>query len=138
MRLHVMQLSRLVMMRVSNDLENFIALLVVIFAVTLLFITKPISASGRFALKLALVNAVGWLLILPLPDDGHPPLSLIGYGIFWLINLVLLPAATIALWLCYKEREEKKSYVAVAAAYLGLNFVVLFLIPLIWLVRSVA
>ena len=119
-------------------LKIFIALLVVIFAVTLLFITKPISASGKFALKLALVNAVGWLLVLPLPDDGHPPLSLVGHGIFWIINLVLLPAATIALWLCYKEREEKKSYVAVAAVYLGLNFIVLFLIPLIWLVRSVA
>jgi CDP-diglyceride synthetase len=114
-------------------LKLLIALVVLGFAAACLFITRPASAAGKFSLKLALINGAGWLLLLPLPNDGHPPLWLVALAVFWLINLVLLPAATIALWMSFKEREEKTRYVAAAGSYLGLNFVVLFLVPLIWL-----
>ena len=46
-------------------------------------------------------------LILPLPTTGHPPAFLIPFFLFWLSNLVLLPAAAIALRMSYREHEER-------------------------------
>lgn len=108
----------------------FLALLIFVF-VTLRLI-KPVSAGGSSAHKLCIANAVGWLIILPLSTTGHPPPSLFPTILFWLINLILLPATAIALWVSHKEREERALYVAVASAYVAIDAVVLFVVPLIW------
>ena len=118
-------------------LKASIALIAILFLVICLTLAKPASDGGRLSLKLSFINAVGWLLILPLSNDGHPPTLLIGFTLFWLINLVLLPSALFALAQGYRAREERKSYLVVAGSYLGLNLVVLFLLPAILLVSNV-
>ena len=97
-----------------------------------LFLTKPDSSGGRLSRKLSIANAVGWLLIVPLSNKGHPPPSLIPMILFWLANLVLLPAAFFALWKSHKEREERIPFVAVGLTYIALNLVVLFVVPFAW------
>jgi hypothetical protein len=57
---------------------------------------------------------------------------------FWLINLVLLPSAAIALWVGHKEREERVRYFAVGVAYVAMNVLVLFIVPFIWLLTNAA
>jgi len=113
-----------------------VALLVLIFATTCLTVAKPISDGGRLSLKLCLFNAIGWLVILPLSDRGHPPPFVIALLPFWLLNLVLLPAAFIALRVSYKQHEERKTYLVIAGSYLALNVFVLFLIPAIWILGN--
>jgi hypothetical protein len=85
---------------------------------------------------LCVVNASGWLLILPLSDGGHPPAFLFPLLLFWLVNLPLLPATTVALWTCQKSREEKPLFLAVTSIYVVINMAVLFILPLIWLARA--
>ena len=114
----------------------FIFLVVLLFASACFSLARPVSSGGRLSLKLCIANAVGWLLILPMSDAGHPPPSLIATAFFGLINLVLIPAATVALWISYKEREERARYLAVAGAYITLNLLTLFVIPLVWLLSS--
>ena len=114
-----------------------IGLIVLVFATGLVF-ARPITGAGKFSLKLVIINVVGWLLVLPFETRGHPPPFLIAFGIFWLINLLLLPAATIALWISFKEREERKSYIVVLGSYLVLNLVVLIVLPVTLLIQSVA
>jgi hypothetical protein len=58
--------------------------------------------------------------------------------LFWLLNLVLLPAAAFALWASYREREERIPYLAIASTYIMVNLAVLFVIPIVWLVREVS
>ena len=117
---------------------------VIIFSVVALFVAasllwrKPVSDSGRLSLKLCLVNALGWLLILPLSGGGHPPPFLFPTLLFWLVNLVLLPAAAAALRVCYRRREERASYLAVAMAYVAMNAVLLFVVPAVWLIVEVS
>jgi hypothetical protein len=112
----------------------------IIFSVVALFIiisllwTKPVSGYGKSSFKLCLVNAFGWLLLLPLSDTGHPPPSLYPTLLFWLINLALLPAIALALWRSHKDREEKGAYLAIASVYLVMNIVILFIWPLVWIV----
>ena len=72
-----------------------------------------------------------------LSSTGHPPPFLIPTALFWLINLVLLPAAAFALWASYREREERIPYLVVASSYIILNLAILFVIPIVWLVREV-
>jgi len=110
---------------------------VIIFVFLFLILTKPVSGGGRLSRKLCVANAVGWLFILPLSSTGHPPPFLIPTALFWLINIVLLPAAAFAIWTSYKEREERISYLAVASSYIVVNLAILFVIPLVWLVREV-
>ena len=110
---------------------------VIIFIFLFLILTKPVSGGGRLARKLCIANAVGWLFILPLSSTGHPPPFLIPTALFWLINLVLLPSAAFALWASYKEREERVPYLAVASSYIVGNLAILFVVPLVWLVREV-
>ena len=114
-----------------------LGIVVITFVSVSLTLTKPVSNGGRLARKLCIVNAVGWLVILPLPDMGHPPLWLILMVPFWLGNIVLLPAAAFSLWSSYKDREETKSFLVVASIYIALNLVILFVIPLVWLVREI-
>jgi hypothetical protein len=101
-----------------------------------LFLTKPDSCGGRLARKLCIANAVGWLLIVPLSTRGHPPTFLIPTVLFWLVNLVMLPAAFFALRTAHKEREEKIPFVVVAAKYIALNLAVLFVVPIVWLLSE--
>jgi len=121
----------------DSMLRILIAMIVVTFVAVCLGFTRPVSPGGRFSLKLALVNAAGWLIVLPLSDAGHPPPWLIGLAIFWLMNLVLLPAAMIALWVSYKGREERTNYLAVAGTYLCLNLIFLFLVPVVSMFHAV-
>jgi hypothetical protein len=114
-------------------LKISIALIVLSFIVTSLGLLKPISDGGKLSLKLLLINALGWLLILPFPNDGHPPPALIALIFFWLLNCLVLPAATAALWTGYRKNEESNRFLALATIYLCLNFV-LFLIPIAWLI----
>ena len=111
-----------------------IGIAAVMFISLSLTLTKPVSDGGRLARKLCIANAAGWILILPLSNKGHPPPSFIAIVLFWLVNLVLLPAAAAALWTSYKGREEGFAFVAVASTYLAINLAVLFVIPVIWFV----
>ena len=113
-----------------------IGLVVITFVFLFLLLTKPVRGGGRLARKLCIANAVGWLFILPLSSTGHPPPFLIPMALFWLINLVLLPAAAFALWASYKERGEGIPYLAVASSYIVMNLVILFVIPFVWVVRE--
>jgi hypothetical protein len=113
-----------------------IGIAAIAFIFASLFLTRPDSSGGRLARKLCIGNAVGWLLFVPLSTKGHPPAFLIPGILFWLINLVLLPAAFFALRTGHKEREEKISFVAVAAAYIALNLAVLYVVPLVWLLSE--
>ena len=108
-----------------------ISLMAILYVASLLFI-KPVSEGGKLTRKLSIANAVGWLIIMPLPTTGHLPAYLIPMVLFWLINLVLLPAAAIALWMSYREHAERISYLAVTFAYVGMNFLILIIIPIVW------
>lgn len=112
----------------------FVAVLIFVFVC--LRLIKPVSGGGRLSRKLCIANAVGWLIILPLSTTGHPPPFLFPMALFWLINLVLLPATAIALWVSHKEREERALYLATASMYVALNAVVLFVVPFVWVVRE--
>ena len=113
-----------------------IGVVVITFVSVTVVLTKPVSGGGRLARKLCIVNAMGWLFILPLSTTGHPPAFLIPTILFWLINLVLLPAAASALWASYKEREESAPFLAMASSYIAMNIVFLFVIPFLLLVRG--
>ena len=104
----------------------------IVFVSLSLTLTKPVSDGGRLARKLCIANAIGWLFILPLSSKGHPPPFLIPAILFWLINLVLIPASAIALWTSHKKREEGFPFVAVASVYIGINLVTLFVVPVVW------
>lgn len=113
-----------------------IGVVVLTFICVALVVTGPVSSGGRLARKLCIANAVGWLCILPLSTTGHPPTFLFPMIIFWLVNLLLLPAAASALWASHKEREESVSYLAVASSYIVLNRILLFITPAVWLLRE--
>lgn len=122
---------------VSELIAKFLICLgVIIFVSVSLSLAKPVSGGGKLSLKLCIANAVGWLIILPLSNIGHPPPFLIPTVLFWLINIVLLPAAAIALWVGHKEREERIPYLAVASTYVAMNLVVLFVVPFVWFLRE--
>jgi hypothetical protein len=122
---------------VAELVARIIAFLaVLIFVFVCLRLIKPVSGGGRLSLKLCIANAVGWLIILPLSTTGHPPPFLFPTVLFWLINLVLLPATAIALWVSHKEREERALYIATASTYVAMNAIVLFVVPLVWVVRE--
>ena len=109
---------------------------VMLFVCSCLALTKPISSGGRLSRRLCIANAVGWLVILLLDSQGHPPPFLIPLIIFWLANLVLLPAAISALWVSYRDGVERHGYLAVASVYIALNLVVLFVVPSIWILSN--
>jgi hypothetical protein len=115
-----------------------ICLIVIAFISVSLSLAKPVSDGGKLSHKLCIANALGWLAILPLSNRGHPPPFLIPMIFFWLINLVLLPSAAIALWVGHKEREERVRYFAVGVAYVAMNVLVLFIVPFIWLLTNAA
>lgn len=108
----------------------------VLYVLSLLLV-KPASEGGRLTRKLCIANAVGWIIIMPLPTTGHLPAYLIPLVLFWLSNLVLLPSAAIALRMSYREREEKISYLALASSYVALNFLILIIYPIFWAVAEI-
>ncbi len=117
-------------------LNIFVASLILLYAVGLILL-RPKSRGGRFALLLNLINAFGWIVIvLLLPEEGHPPLWLYVMFLFFPLNLLMLPAAMVALWKCYKERDENKSYVVASGLYVVANLIVLVAIPVTLLVRG--
>lgn len=109
-----------------------ICIVAVLFISVSLILTKPVSDGGRLTRKLCIANAVGWLFILPFSSRGHPPPVFFPAALFWLINLVLLPAAVAALWASRKEREEGIPFVTVASTYIVMNLLVLFVVPFVW------
>lgn len=113
-----------------------IGVVAIAFVSVSLVLIKPVSDGGRLARKLCIANAVGWLLILPLGNAGHPPTFLIPAILFWLVNLVLLPAAASALWSSHKERVEGVAFLAVTTTYTFVNLAILFVVPSVWLLME--
>ena len=117
-----------------------IAAAVVAFATIFLW-RKLVTKLGKLSLVLCAVNAVGWLTIISdfmgTPSGGHPQPFFVPLVLFGLLNLVLLPAAAIALWLSRRGRREEGRYVAAASAYVAVNMIVfcalLLLILFLWL-----
>ena len=96
---------------------------------------RPLTDFGKISRRLCALNAVGWaIVLLPWSKKGHPPSLLFPIVIFWLLNFVLLPAIGLFLWMCRKDHQERKSYLATASIYLALNIIVLYIVPLIGLV----
>ena len=104
---------------------------VIIFLALSYLWKKPITDFGKISLKICVVNAVGWFIILPLSDKGHPPQFLFPALLFGLLNFLLLPAAATVLWLSRKEGQEKRAYLVAASIYLMMNVVMLYVVPLI-------
>jgi hypothetical protein len=109
---------------------------VIIFLVLSYLWKKPTTDFGKISLKLCAVNAMGWLIILPLSDRGHPPPFLFPALFFWLLNLLLLPATATVLWLSRKDGQEKRAYLVAASIYVTMNVVVLYALPLIGLLHE--
>jgi hypothetical protein len=94
---------------------------------------KPVTDFGRISLRLCFVNSVGWLILLLLPERGHPPPYLFPLIGFWLLNFILLPAVAVVLWMCRRDHQERKSYLAIALTYVGLNVLMLDVVPVVGL-----
>jgi hypothetical protein len=95
------------------------------------FWKRPRTGTGRFILKLSLVNVASWLLLLPLSPRGHAP-PLVTYGFFlWLINSPLLIVLIVVLWMGFKERDENRVFLATATAYVVMNAVMMWILPIV-------
>lgn len=116
-------------------LNIVIAFMVLFYAVGLI-VLKPASRGGRLVLLLNLINAFGWIVVVLLPGEGHPPLWLYVMFLFYPLSLVMMPAATVALWKIYKEGDEAKTYVVASGLYVLANFIVLVVIPITLLFRG--
>ena len=99
----------------------------------LIFWKKPISQTGRFIRKVSLVNVASWIVILFPDSRGHPPPQLIYGFILWLVNSPLLIILAVAVWICFKGREENTVFISAAAVYVALNMVMLWVVPAIGL-----
>ncbi len=111
-----------------------IATVVALFLAACIRWVKPVSDCGKLSRKMCFVNALGWVVLLPLSGSGHPPPVFFPALLFWLINLPLLPATAVALRVCRQSREENGSYLAIASVYVALNALALFVLPLAWLI----
>jgi hypothetical protein len=118
----------------ESVVETFFGLVILLFVVAMFTVAKPKSGSGTLARKLCIANAIGWLILLPLSSSGSPPQFLIPGLLFWLINTVLMPASVVALVVSLKERTERTGYLLVTSTYVAINIVVLFIVPLAWVV----
>jgi hypothetical protein len=116
---------------------KIIVVCVVVFFLVLCFWRKPITRNGDTALKLSIVNAIGWLIVIMLPHRGFDdPLAPVGVFVFWLVNCVLLPALAVVLWVCRRDGEERNAFLAIAAGWLTINVIVLFIVPLVGLISA--
>ena len=110
-----------------------IGLTVSIFLALCYLCKTPLTDFGKISLRLCFFNAIGWFIILPFPERGSPLSWSFPALLFWLLNFILLPAIVVVLWMCRKDHEERKSYLAIASTYLALNVVLLYIFPLVGL-----
>lgn len=85
--------------------------------------------------KLCLVNGVSWVMVLPLDNRGHPPPAVIVGMLVWLLNLPVLVATIVALWISIRAREESKAFITASTIYVVLNVLVLWILPIVVLVK---
>ena len=111
-----------------------IGLTVCVFLVLCYLWKTPLTDFGKISLRLCVVNAIGWFVVLSFSERGHPPSWLFPTLLFWLLNFILLPAIAVVLWMCRKDQEERKSYLAIASTYLALNVVLLYIFPIVGLI----
>jgi hypothetical protein len=111
-----------------------IGLTVVVFLALCYLWKTPRTDFGKISLRLCVVNAVGWLVVLPLSNKGHPPSWVLGIMVFWLVNLILLPSIAVLLWICRKDQQERRSYLALASIYVALSVVLLYILPIVGLI----
>ncbi len=120
--------------------ETSVKILIGSIVITFLAISylwkKPITDFGKISLKLCVLNAAGWLIVLPMSKEGHPPPFLFPALLFWLLNILLLPAAATVLWLSRKDGQERLSYLVVAATYVVINIVLLYILPLVGVIHE--
>lgn len=116
-------------------LNIFIAFMVLTYAIGLILL-KPGSRGGRLVLLLNLISALGWIVIVLLPGEGHPPLWLYVMFLFYPLSLVMMPGAIVALWKVYQEGDETKTYVVASSLYVLANFIVLVVIPITLLFKG--
>lgn len=90
---------------------------------------KPVSGTGKFALKLSLVNLVSWILFLPLNPLGHPPPQLMFGLVLWLINTPLLIALIVAMWKCLNDPDENKVFLTAVTTLVAFNIIMMWIIP---------
>lgn len=111
-----------------------VAGIVVVLWVAALFLwAKPITEYGKWARALLAANGAGWLLGLAVAEvPGHPPPVVVFVVLFWPLNLLLLPAASVILWVCRRDAEGG-AYLTVAAAYVVVNVFLLYVVPLGWM-----
>jgi hypothetical protein len=98
---------------------------------------RPITGGGRLTLLLMVINAIGWLVMLPQDYTYKHGLSIgtLVAMLFFLVNLPLLPAAITSLVVGFRE-GERRPFVAIAATYLGLNTLVFIGLPLCALILA--
>jgi hypothetical protein len=97
---------------------------------------RPVTDGGKFFLKLSLINVASWIVVLPLPSRGHPPLQVILGALLWLLNTPVLITLAIALVIAFRSREERRLFLTVAAIYLALNMILLWIVPVVLLFVS--
>lgn len=111
-----------------------IGLTVCVFLALCYLWRKPLTDFGKISLRLCVVNSVGWFIVLPFSESGHPPSWLFPTLLFGLLNLILLPAIAVVLWMCRKDQEERQSYLVIASTYVALNAVLLYIFPILGLI----
>ena len=99
-------------------------------------VERPITHLGRISRRLCVANAIGWLILLPLSDRGHPPPYVFPVFGFWLLNFILLPAIAVVLWMCRRDQQERRSFLVLSLAYVVLNIIVLYIFPVVRLALS--
>jgi hypothetical protein len=97
---------------------------------------KPTTDFGKQSLKLCLVNAGGWFVVLLSSNRGHPPPSLLTAVLFAVMNLGVLPATFILLWRSRREGEERLSYLVLASIYMVINIIMIYVVPVVMIVKG--
>lgn len=95
----------------------------------------PVTAGGWFSFALCVINGLGWYAVVFMPDQGHPPISLFPSVFFWFANILLMPSAAAALWMCHIDKDEGPAFLSISGIYVALNVTVLYLLPLELVIR---
>lgn len=93
---------------------------------------RPVTAAGWFSFALCMINGIGWFAVLLIPEP-EPLLVFFPIIPFWLFNIMLLHSAGFMLWTCKQDAIERRPFLAIAATYVSLNIVILYVCPLIYL-----
>lgn len=98
---------------------------------------KPSTEYGRWARALLAFNGAGWLLgSLLAYVPGHTPPIVYLVVLFWPLNLLLLPAASVMLWVGHRGEGERGAYLLAAFAYVVVNVLMLYVVPVIWVYQQ--